>query len=493
MATDQDEIQIEVNDNELVTDLKDLAGVQKILDSIGVSWDRITKSARLELALIRLGDLSNIPKGYKDPQAKSELDRLISYIKRSFEAEHGWKPTIGKNRLAGSVEGSPYTGGGWGGPYTGGLYTGAGGAGPYTGGLYTGAGGAGPYTGGLYTGTGGAGPYTGGLYTGAGATGRYTGGGGAGPYTGGGGAGPYTGGGGTGPYTGGGGTGPYTGGGGTGPYTGGDFGYPQWMASGGFPERTHMPARPVRVGILDTRLFPHPDLAGRYLAVHDALVPATCTPTPDSEAHATFIAGVVLDRAPSTDLIVGHVLNAYNISASSWDVATRMAEFAAAGVDVLNISFGAVTHDNQPPLVLTRAVKMLRSHNVIVVAAAGNHGPGGKQIWPAALKKVVAVGAGTWVHGDSVNAAKFSPDADWVNLLAPGEDIHSLYKAGGYAVWNGTSFAAAAVSGAIAHLIETRNIGGKKALKVLRTPPTERRPADSYKTIHDIGPKPKFR
>src|SRR5215831_692514 len=49
-----------------------------------------------------------------------------------------------------------------------------------------------------------------------------------------------------------------------------------------------------------------------------------------------------------------------------------MAEFADAGLAVLNISFGAITKDDEPPLVLTRAVEALRGKAVTVVAAAGN-------------------------------------------------------------------------------------------------------------------------
>jgi hypothetical protein len=425
MATDPEQIQIKVNDNELVVDLNDLAGVQKILDSMGVSWERIEKCARLRLALVRLGDLSNVPEEHTDPRAWSDLDRLISYLKRSFEAGIGRTPIIGKNRLTGSVEGSPYTGGGWGGPYVGGTEPG-----------------------------------------------------------------PYTGAGGPGPYIGGGGPGPYIGGGGPGPYIGGDRGDPQWNDSrGSFPERKHPPADPVKVGILDTRLFAHPDLAGRYLADHDALVPATIARTPDSEAHATFIAGVVLTRAPNADLIVGHVLNAYNTSGSSWDVATRMADFADASVAVLNISFGVITYDNEPPLVLSRAVEVL-SRTVTIVGAAGNHGPDERPIWPAALKHVVAVGAGTRVNGtDEFNASKFSPDQKWVDLLAPGENIRSLYKTDGYATWNGTSFSAAAVSGAIAYLVGAGDISCEEAVEVLRTPPTARKLAAASEVIGDIGPK----
>lgn len=427
MPNDGNEIQIAAHDDEIIVDLNDLAGIQEVLDSSGVSWKRMEKCPRIRLALISVGDLGKIPEWYTDPDAVSELDRLISYVKREFAEQHsGRVPNIGKNRLAGSIEGSPYTGGGISGPYTGGAEPAA------------------------FTGSGRAGPYTGG-----------------------------------------GKAGPYTGGGKSGPYTGGNEGDPQWDAArGGFPERSHPPNPQVKVGILDTRLFAHPDLAGRYLADHRTLVPAAAVSTPDSEAHATFIAGVVVARAPNADLVVGHVLNAYNICGSSWDVATRMAAFADAGVSVLNISFGAATHDDQPPLVLRRTVQALTASGVVIVAAAGNHGPKQAKMWPAALKEVVAVGAGARVPGkkDEFEVAKFSPQRDWVDLLAPGVGVRSLYKANGYATWDGTSFSAAGVSGAIAHLVETRDMTAAQAVDLLRTAPSLRGRAAADGSIDDIGP-----
>ena len=400
MPNDGNEIQIAARDDEIIVDLNDLAGIQEVLDSSGVSWERMEKCPPIGLALIGLGDPGHIPAGYRDDDAVSELDRLISYVKKEFAEQHsGREPDIGKNRLAGSIEGSPYTGGGI--------------------------------------------------------------------------------------------SGPYTGGGKSGPYTGGDQGDPQWDdARGGFPERSHPPNPQIKVGILDTRLFAHPDLAGRYLADHGTLVPAATASTPDSEAHATFIAGVVVARAPNADLVVGHVLNAYNICGSSWDVATRMAAFADAGVSVLNISFGAVTHDDQPPLVLRRTVQALTADGVVIVAAAGNHGPKQAKMWPAALDEVVAVGAGARVPGkkDEFEAAKFSPRGNWVSLLAPGVGVRSLYKANGYATWDGTSFSAAGVSGAIAHLVETRHMTPAQAVDLLRTPPSLRGKAAADGSIDDIGP-----
>jgi hypothetical protein len=398
MPNDGKEIQIEARDDEIIADLDDLAGIREVLDS-SAGWERMEKCPRIGLALVKVGDPGRIPAGFTDPDAASDLDRLISYLKKEFAGQHyGREPDIGKNRLAGSIEGSPYTGGGV--------------------------------------------------------------------------------------------SGPYTGGGKGGPYTGGGQGDPQWDDSrGGFPERNHPPNPQVQVGILDTRLFAHPDLAGRYFADHDALVPATTASTPDSEAHATFIAGVVLARAPNADLIVGHVLNAYNICGSSWDVATKMAAFADAQVPVLNVSFGAATYDDEPPLVLRKTVQALTDGGVVIVAAAGNHGSQEKKIWPAAFSEVVAVGAGARIPGkDEFTVAEFSPRQPWVDLLAPGVDVRSLYKASGYATWDGTSFSAAGVSGAIAHLVETRDMTPAEAIALLQTPPSSRGRAPAGISIDDIGP-----
>src|SRR5215831_13518518 len=148
MPNDGNEIQIAAHDDEIIVDLNDLTGIQEVLDSSGVSWKRMEKCPRIGLALISAGDLGKIPESHTDLDAVSELDRLISYVKRTFAEQHsGREPDIGKNRLAGSIEGSPYTGGGISGPYTGGglggPYTGGGKSGPYTGG-----GKSGPYTGG---------------------------------------------------------------------------------------------------------------------------------------------------------------------------------------------------------------------------------------------------------------------------------------------------------------------------------------------------------
>jgi membrane-anchored mycosin MYCP len=252
----------------------------------------------------------------------------------------------------------------------------------------------------------------------------------------------------------------------------------------GWPPRPTEPGQGVRIGLLDTEMYPHPWLDGGYLATPNDLlkVPGPGGDPPwATEGHATFIAGLILHRAPGAGLIVRSVMGP-DARGKTWGVAKAMAQFAGTGVDILNLSFGCYTDDGQPPLVLAKAVSLV-SPQILLVAAAGNHGDierlkaekrpeaaaewttnlkNNTPVWPGAFAEVTAVGA-TDGHG---RPADFSPQVPWVDVTAPGLDVESTYLDGevrltlpagkptevfhGFARWQGTSFAAANVSGAVA-------------------------------------------
>jgi membrane-anchored mycosin MYCP len=244
--------------------------------------------------------------------------------------------------------------------------------------------------------------------------------------------------------------------------------------------------RGVRVAELDTRIYPHVDLAGRY----ETEGPETLLRDPDGvpyhAGHATFVAGLITQRAPRVVIDVHNALND-NSEATAWDVARKMVEFADAGAGVLNLSMGCFTDDGQPPLLFQRAVDLL-TPDVVIIAAAGNHGAGDSTynvgprmpFWPAALDDVVAVGA----HDSDGRRATFSPDTPWVTLSARGVDVVSTFlkgdlvvpteagattrrEYGGYASWSGTSFAAALVTGEIAARTIPGQYGPRQALNDL--------------------------
>jgi membrane-anchored mycosin MYCP len=266
-----------------------------------------------------------------------------------------------------------------------------------------------------------------------------------------------------------------------------------------WPPRRSEPGTGVQVGLLDTKLWLHPWLAGGYTSAADALIVPGDGDDADREhpataGHATFVAGRILDRAPGARLEVRPVLNDDSLG-DVWNAAKHIADLAASGINVLNLSLGCFTSDGNPPLALATAIGRV-SPETVVVAAAGNYDEADIRegltrttpMWPAALDDVVAVGASDG-HG---HRAQFSPDLPWVDFLAPGVGVESTYLTGriragsqdvhtnatskpftGWANWSGTSFAAASVSGAIAAGIKPGHRTAREALGDLRS----RRPA----------------
>jgi membrane-anchored mycosin MYCP len=238
----------------------------------------------------------------------------------------------------------------------------------------------------------------------------------------------------------------------------------------------------IKVALLDTKIYKHPDIGQRWNIDKGALLDNDDKLVPYPGGHATFVAGLISQQAPSIDLEVSsNVLNDQG-EADAWDLARKMVQLAGSDdTQVLNLSLGCFTDDNRPPLLLRRAVELL-APNTVIVAAAGNHGGDNSEydvkpnapFWPAALPYVIGVGAET--KPDSNKRAPFSPDAKWVRLLGPGDQVTSTFpenvQVSGdkdtietytetYAKWSGTSFAAATITGRIAALMAALTAEGK--------------------------------
>jgi hypothetical protein len=262
----------------------------------------------------------------------------------------------------------------------------------------------------------------------------------------------------------------------------------------------------VRVGILDTKLYAHEDLAN-YVPYEDTLLTPEelAKPLPHYAGHCTFITGLVHRYAPSATLDVRWVLGNERATATAWDVARAMVGFKGSGVRILCLALGGYSNDNKPPLVLTRAIDRL-TPEILVVAAAGNRArreatgdeppPSAdagapawverRPMWPGADPDVVAVGAAGLVDG-TVTPADFSPTLPWMDLAAPGAGVISTFLKGpvfidgkppypdgdkdfehGYAKWSGTSAAVAIVAGRLATLASHLGGDADEALKRLR-------------------------
>jgi thermitase len=160
--------------------------------------------------------------------------------------------------------------------------------------------------------------------------------------------------------------------------------------------------------------------------------------------HGTHVAGIVHQVAPTAKIMPVRVLDDDG-SGTTWNAAEGMFWAADHGAKVINMSLG--THGS--PGVLRDAVRKVSAAGVLVVAAAGNDGKD-RTMYPAASPEAVAVGSVG--AGDVVST--FSNFGRWVDVVAPGENIHSSYAYPGdsYASNSGTSMATPWVAGEAALL-----------------------------------------
>jgi type VII secretion-associated serine protease mycosin len=237
----------------------------------------------------------------------------------------------------------------------------------------------------------------------------------------------------------------------------------------------------VTVAIVDSGVDANPQFGDRVIPGPD-LVAGTkpgIPPGADCVGHGTAVASIIA-AAPVPGVSFTGVAPAariLSVKISGTDTFPTSAtpqgimDAVQFGADVINLSLA--TPDDVPAL--RNAVKYALSHNVVVVAAAGNDLPQGGTgpFYPAAYPGVLAVGA----VGPGGALAAFSDRHTPVAVTAPGMNVTSAYPGSfpdAYApMQNGTSFAAAFVSGVVA-LVRSAHPGLSAAQVVARIEATAR-------------------
>ncbi|XKL39301.1 S8 family serine peptidase [Nitratireductor sp. L15S-10] len=214
----------------------------------------------------------------------------------------------------------------------------------------------------------------------------------------------------------------------------------------------------VSVAVIDTAVDEtHPALAGRVASVFDALPDMAVK---DRE-HGTSISGLIAGDGPFRGVAPGVRLlhaRAFEEGVSSTSVLLAALDWAVEeGAQIVNMSF--VGPEN--PL-FSSACRNAMARGVVLVAAAGNNGPGAPFGYPAAYDGVIAVTA-TDMHDRVMGKAN---RGRYIDLSAPGVNVVAPIP-GGMDVVTGTSFAAAIVSGAIANLIHAGENASPRALAEL--------------------------
>ena len=174
----------------------------------------------------------------------------------------------------------------------------------------------------------------------------------------------------------------------------------------------------------------------------------------DSTGHGTSVASVIAATgstdlygiAPETELYDVKILDDTNTAPLS-RVIEGIYWCIDNDIDIINMSFGTTAYSEA----LKQAVDDAEEAGIIMVASAGNNGENATSIdYPAAFENVIAVGAS---NGNNT-LTDFTSHGDGIDILAPGEKVWSHGVFQGLQTVDGTSIAAAHVSGATALLLE---------------------------------------
>lgn len=176
---------------------------------------------------------------------------------------------------------------------------------------------------------------------------------------------------------------------------------------------------------------------------------------PEVGVHGTLMAGVInaiegnafgiAGMAPDAELISIPVCKPRGTAGGQctiFDLLRGLDRAWNAEASIVNLSLSG-----PPNILLERGVARLEELGAVVVAAAGNEGTDEKR-YPAAYPSVIGVGA-IDREGRRFEA---SNRGSWVELAAPGVDILSTVPGNSFAFGNGTSLAAAHVTGSLAIL-----------------------------------------
>lgn len=240
--------------------------------------------------------------------------------------------------------------------------------------------------------------------------------------------------------------------------------------------RQRLTGEGIHVAVLDSGAFPHLAIKDRIVEFkdyqHKKIIPY------DDNGHGTHILGIIGGNlmkygfhgvAPGCLFHVYKILNENGngkiqvLTDALWDI---IASLPKTKIRIINISIGVAENMAlTDQMKLNHAIDEAWKRGIVIVAAAGNNGPGENTVTlPGINKRVITVGCSDDRSKGVIGGLKrgysgTGPTAECVvkpEVLVPGTNIRSCghQSANGFSIKSGTSMAAPVVTGMIALLLE---------------------------------------
>jgi hypothetical protein len=188
------------------------------------------------------------------------------------------------------------------------------------------------------------------------------------------------------------------------------------------------------IGMVDGGVASHPSLAGKSIEQNGF------SGEPQPTGHGTAIASLLVGAqgpfrgaATGAQLFVADVYGGNRAAGSATSIVRALGWLLSKRPQVINISLVG-----PPNRLIQRAIQIVQSRGIEVVAAVGNDGPAAPPQYPASYPGVIAVTA-VDAKGRALPEAGKPTHLDFA---APGADMAAALPGNGYTRVRGTSFAA---------------------------------------------------
>ena len=188
------------------------------------------------------------------------------------------------------------------------------------------------------------------------------------------------------------------------------------------------------MGMIDGGVASHPSLAGARIEQNGF------SGSPQATGHGTAVASLLVGSqgpfrgaATRAQLYVADVYGGNRAAGSATSIVKALGWLVGHRPRVINISLVG-----PPNKLVARAIEIVRSRGIQVVAAVGNDGPAAPPQYPASYPGVIAI-TGVDARGRALPEAGRAKHLDFA---APGADMAAALPGQGYTSVRGTSFAA---------------------------------------------------